>query len=212
MELRESLLFYAVTDRRWLKGRSLAQCVELALRGGVTMIQLREKELDEEAFLREALELRELTRRFGVPLIINDSVEIARACGADGVHIGQDDESLAEARAALGPDRIVGVSAHSVEEARKAFEGGADYLGCGAVFPTGTKQDVSILSREELRAITSSVPIPAVAIGGITAENLRLLAGTCIAGAALVSAVFAQERIEEASRSLRKELQGLARF
>lgn len=200
--LRDSLLLYAVTDRSWLNGRTLYDAVAEALEGGATMVQLREKSLDEKHFLEEAIALKPLCHRFGAPLIINDNVELALACGADGVHVGQSDMELSAARAKLGPDRIIGVSAHSVEEARLAEAGGADYLGSGAVFHTGTKSNVTLLPLAELKRITAAVSIPVVAIGGITADNLPSLKGSGCAGAALVSAIFAAKDIRLASRHL----------
>lgn len=200
--LRDSLLLYAVTDRSWLNGRTLYDAVAEALEGGATMVQLREKFLNEKNFLEEAIALKPLCHRFGAPLIINDNVDLAMACGADGVHVGQSDMELSAARAKLGPDRIIGVSAHSVEEARLAEAGGADYLGSGAVFHTGTKLNVTLLPLAELKRITAAVSIPVVAIGGITADNLPSLKGSGCAGAALVSAIFAAKDIRLASRHL----------
>lgn len=194
---------YAVTDRAWLGEQTLAEQVEAAIRGGATCIQLREKELDGEAFLREALEIRALCRRYGVPLFINDNVDIAIACGADGVHIGQHDAPAAEVRRRIGPDRMLGVSAQTVEQALKAQADGADCLGVGAVFSTGTKPDADDVSREELKAICSAVKIPVVAIGGIKRENLHALAGSGIDGVAVVSGIFAAPDIEQAARELR---------
>lgn len=199
---RESLLLYAVTDRHWLNGRRLYDVVAEALRGGATMVQLREKSLGSADFLAEAREIVPLARRAGVPLIINDDVETALACGADGVHVGQQDMELKAARARLGPDKIIGVSAHTVDEAVRAEADGADYLGVGAVFHTGTKLNAAPLSFETLKSITSAVSIPCVAIGGITAENLPSLRGSGVSGAAVVSAVFAANDIESAARKL----------
>ncbi len=194
---------YAVTDRTWLKGRSLAACVEDTLRGGATCLQLREKDLDEAAFLNEALELKALCARYGVPFIVNDSVDIAIASGADGVHVGQSDEEAAEARARIGQDKLLGVSVETVEQAVKAEQAGADYLGVGAVFPTGTKLDADYVSFDTLKTICSTVSIPVVAIGGISAKNVGELAGSGIDGIAVVSALFAAEDIEAAARELR---------
>jgi len=202
--LKESLLLYAVTDRHWLNGRPLETAVEEALRGGATMIQLREKSLPRDEFLAEARRVKEVCRRCGVPLLINDDVELAREVGADGVHVGQDDMSMKAARSLLGPNAIIGVSAHTVEEAVKAERDGADYLGSGAVFPTGTKNDVRVLTFDELKRITAAVRIPVVAIGGIGAGNIGSLAGSGIVGVAVVSAVFAQNDIESGTRSLRE--------
>ena len=194
---------YAVTDRSWLNGQTLYEQVEQALKGGVTLVQLREKGLEAEQFLQEARQIQQLCRRFGVPLIINDSIEVALAVDADGVHLGQDDANAAQARQLLGKDKIIGVSAHNVQEALQAVQDGADYLGSGAVFGSGTKTNVSTLPMQTLREICSAVPIPVVAIGGITEQNLQQLSGSGIAGAAVVSAIFAQENIEEAAIRLR---------
>lgn len=194
---------YAVTDRSWLNGQTLYEQVEQALKGGVTLVQLREKGLGAEQFLQEARQIQQLCRRFGVPLIINDSIEVALAVDADGVHLGQDDANAAQARQLLGKDKIIGVSAHNVQEALQAVQDGADYLGSGAVFGSGTKTNVSTLPMQILREICNAVPIPVVAIGGITEQNLQQLSGSGIAGAAVVSAIFAQENIEEAAIRLR---------
>ena len=194
---------YAVTDRSWLNGQTLYEQVEQALKGGVTLVQLREKGLGAEQFLQEARQIQQLCRRFGVPLIINDSIEVALAVDADGVHLGQDDANAAQARQLLGKDKIIGVSAHNVQEALQAVQDGADYLGSGAVFGSGTKTNVSTLPMQTLREICSAVPIPVVAIGGITEQNLQQMSGSGIAGAAVVSAIFAQENIEEAAIRLR---------
>ena len=200
---REMMRLYAVTDRSWLNGQTLYEQVEQALKGGVTLVQLREKGLGAEQFLQEARQIQQLCRRFGVPLIINDSIEVAIAVDADGVHLGQDDANAAQARQLLGKDKIIGVSAHNVQEALQAVQDGADYLGSGAVFGSGTKTNVSTLPMQTLREICSAVPIPVVAIGGITEQNLQQLSGSGIAGAAVVSAIFAQENIEEAAIRLR---------
>ena len=200
---REMMRLYAVTDRSWLNGQTLYEQVEQALKGGVTLVQLREKGLGAEQFLQEARQIQQLCRRFGVPLIINDSIEVALAVDADGVHLGQDDANAAQARQLLGKDKIIGVAAHNGQEALQAVQDGADYLGSGAVFGSGTKTNVSTLPMQTLREICNAVPIPVVAIGGITEQNLQQLSGTGISGAAVVSAIFAQENIEEAAIRLR---------
>ena len=200
---KKDLLLYAVTDRAWLGKKTLAQQVEESLKGGATMIQLREKHLDREAFKVEALELKELCRQYSVPLIINDDVELALEIGADGVHVGQEDLEAGRARSLLGPDKILGVSSHSVEEALRAQAAGADYLGAGAVFPTGTKDDVSVLPYERLKDICAAVDIPVVAIGGIGAHNILRLSGSGIAGVAVVSAIYAQPDVQQAARELK---------
>lgn len=199
---KHCLRLYAVTDRAWVGRQSLLEQVEDALRGGATCVQLREKELPEEEFLREAVEMAELCRRYHVPFLINDNVEIALRCGADGVHVGQDDMAAAGARRLLGPDKIVGVSVHTPEEAEQALRDGADYLGVGAVFSTSTKTDVSVLTHEALRAICGATPLPAVAIGGISLANVQELAGSGVEGIAVVSAIFGAPEIREAAQAL----------
>lgn len=197
------LLLYAVTDSGRLPGRSLAQQVEGVLKGGATMVQLREKHLSPREFMAEALEIKALCRQYQVPLIINDNVELALEVDADGVHVGQEDMEAGRARQRLGPDKILGVSAHNVAEALRAQAAGADYLGAGAVFPTGTKDNVTALSYETLRDICRSVTIPVAAIGGIGPDNLPALAGSGIRGVAVVSALFAQPDSQGAARRLR---------
>ena len=205
MKLNNDMLrLYAVTDRAWLRGRTLLEQVEDALRGGATMVQLREKELDEDTFLREAMALARLCHCYGVPLLINDNVEIARRSGADGVHVGQEDMAAEEVRGILGSDMIVGVTAKTVEQALRAQDAGADYLGSGAVFGSATKINARPMTRETLRAITRAVSIPVVAIGGIHSGNILELTGTGIAGVAVVSGIFAAENIEEECRLLRR--------
>ena len=203
-ELRHAMLLYAVTDRAWTGEKTLYEQVEDALKGGATCVQLREKNLDDEAFLKEALEISALCRRYHVPFFINDNVEIAVKCGADGVHVGQDDMAAADVRRRVGPDMLIGVSAHSVEEALLAVKNGADCLGSGAVFATSTKANTSVLPRETLRAICDAVDVPVVAIGGITKSNMPELQGCGADGAALVSAIFSAKDIEAECRELRK--------
>ena len=198
----EMMRLYAVTDRAWIGKQSLAEQVESALRGGVTCVQLREKELDEERFLREAEEIFTLCKRYRVPFFINDNVALALRCHADGVHVGQDDMDVAEVRRLVGQEMMIGVSVHTVEEARKAAEGGADYLGVGAMFATSTKTDASLVTKETLRAICDAVSIPVVAIGGINKSNLLELAGTGVDGVALVSAIFSAADIATECRLL----------
>ena len=195
---------YAVTDRAWLRGRTLIEQAEEALRGGATCLQLREKELDSGSFLREALELKRLCGKYRVPLIVNDNVEIAMECGADGVHIGQHDAAADQVRQRIGPDMLLGVSAQTVEQAVKAEQDGADYLGVGAVFSTGTKPDADDVSFDTLKAICDAVSIPVVAIGGISQKNICKLAGSGIDGVAVVSAIFAAGEIEQATKDLRR--------
>ena len=200
---KKDLLLYAVTDRHWLNGRTLYSQVEEALKGGATFIQVREKELDEEHFLEEAKEIKELCRCYQVPFVINDNVEIALAVDADGVHVGQSDMEAGDVRAKLGPDKIIGVSAQTVEQAVMAEQNGADYLGVGAVFPTGSKADALEVSHDTLKAICKAVKIPVIAIGGISKENILELSGSGICGIAVISAIFAKDDIEEAARELR---------
>ena len=201
---KKAMLLYAVTDRAWVGRQSLYEQVESALKGGATCVQLREKELDDEAFLNEAVEISALCRRYGVPFFINDNVEIAIRCHADGIHVGQEDMKAAQVRSKVGNDMIIGVSVHSVEEALEAVKNGADCLGVGAMFSTSTKTDVSILPKETLRDICAAVDIPVVAIGGIGRSNISQLSGTGIDGVALVSAIFAADDIESECRILRK--------
>lgn len=200
---KKDLLLYAVTDRSWLNGRTLYEQVEEALKGGVTFVQLREKNLDDTAFLQEAKEIKELCARFHVPFVINDNVDIAAEIDADGVHVGQSDMEAGDVRKKLGPDKIIGVSAQTVEQALRAQAHGADYLGVGAVFPTGSKADAVEVSRDTVREICRAVDIPVIAIGGITKENVIELKGTGICGIAVISAIFAQQDIEEAARTLK---------
>ena len=200
---KQNMLLYAVTDRAWVGKQSLCEQVEAALQGGVTCVQLREKELDEEAFLAEAKEVSALCRRYGVPFFVNDNVDIAIACGADGVHVGQEDMAAAQVRRRVGDGMMIGVSVHSVEEAVEAVKNGADCLGVGAMFSTSTKADASILPREVLRDICNALDVPVVAIGGIGKGNLMQLAGTGVDGVALVSAIFGAADIEAECRLLR---------
>ena len=200
---KRHMLLYAVTDRAWTGKQTLYEQVEAALKGGVTCVQLREKELDETAFLQEAKELCALCRRYGVPFLVNDNVEIAIACGADGIHVGQEDLAAGEVRRRVGENMILGVSVHTVEEACQAVRDGADYLGLGAVFPTSTKTDVEQMSNETLQAICDAVDVPIVAIGGINRGNILKLAGSGVDGVALVSAIFSAEDIEGTCRELR---------
>lgn len=204
---KKDLLLYAVTDRHWLNGRTLYSVVKKSLDGGVTFLQLREKELDEVHFLEEAKELQQLCREYQVPFIVNDNVDIAISMDADGVHVGQSDMEAGDVRAKLGPDKIIGVSAQTVEQAVLAEKHGADYLGVGAVFPTGSKDDADDVSYETLKAICEAVSIPVIAIGGITQENVKELAGSGICGIAVISAIYAQQDIRKASEDLKKETQ-----
>lgn len=207
----KDLLLYAVTDRHWLNGRTLVDVVKESLDGGVTMIQLREKSLDEGKFLEEAKELQALCWERHVPFIVNDNVDIAKAMDADGVHVGQDDMAALDARAKLGPDQLIGVSAHTVEEALLAEKQGADYLGVGAVFPTSSKSDVGEMSYETLKAICKAVSIPVVAIGGISGENVGKLAGSGICGVAVISAIYAAKDVKAAAADLKATVEEMLR-
>ncbi len=204
---RKDLMLYAVTDRSWLGGETLRSQVERALKGGATFIQLREKELNEGDFLEEAKEIQKLCREYHVPFVINDNVEIAAAISADGVHVGQSDMEAGDVRRRLGPDKIIGVSAQTAEQALRAQEHGADYLGVGAVFPTGSKADATEVSRETLEEICRAVDIPVIAIGGIGRENVMELKGSGICGIAVISAIFAQKDIEAAAAELKKRVE-----
>ena len=199
----KELVLYAVTDRHWLNGETLAEQVEKALQGGVTFVQLREKNMGYEEYLKEAIEIGALCKKYKVPFVINDNVDIALAADADGVHVGQKDMNAGEVRRKLGPDKIIGVSARTVEQALLAEKNGADYLGVGAAFPTSSKEDACEVSRETFKEISSAVQIPIVAIGGITKENIRELTGSGISGAAVISAIFGQEDIRAATQDLR---------
>lgn len=201
---KESLLLYAVTDRAWLNGKTLFEQVEDCLRGGTTMLQLREKELDDALFLKEAHEIKALCARYNVPFIINDNVDIALSCETDGIHVGQSDMQACSVRELIGPDKLLGVSVKSVEQAQRAVAAGADYLGVGAVFPTSTKSDASNVSYDTLKAICAAVSVPVVAIGGITRHNIERLKGSGLAGIAVVSALFAENDINGAAAELRK--------
>lgn len=206
---KHTMLVYAVTDRAWVGQMTLAQQVEAALQNGATCIQLREKDLDEAAFLQEARKMADLCHRYHVPFIVNDNVDIAIACHADGVHVGQDDMAASDVRKRVGDDMMIGVSAHTVEEALEAVRNGADYLGLGAVFSTSTKTDAGAMSFDTLKAICDAVDVPTVAIGGISPANILQLSGSGVDGVAVVSAIFgapdpgqATARLVELSRRM----------
>lgn len=201
-ELARSLRLYAVSDRAWVGRQTFAEQIESALSGGATTLQLREKTLDADSFLREAVEIKRIAARFNVPLIIDDSLDVALACDADGIHVGQSDLDAREVRRRIGPKKILGVSAQTVEQAKRAEDCGADYLGVGAVFATTTKLDAQTVDFATLKAICESVSIPIVAIGGITLENVERLRGSGIVGVAVVSAIFAQNDVAAATREL----------
>ena len=209
---KEDLLLYAVTDRRWLKeGETLVTRTEEAIDGGVTFVQLREKDLDEENFEREGRELKELCRKRGVPFVINDNVKLAAKLDADGVHVGQSDMEALDVRRIIGGDKILGVSAQTVEQAVTAEKHGADYLGVGAVFPTGSKDDAAEVSYDTLKAICDAVKIPVIAIGGITEDNVTELSKSGICGIAVISALYAKEDIKSAAQRLRKNTEAAVR-
>lgn len=200
---KETLMLYAVTDRSWLGSRSLADQVKDVLEGGATFVQLREKNMDKKEFLEEAKEIQKLCKEYQVPFVINDNVEIAQEIDADGVHVGQSDMEASDVRARLGADKIIGVSAQTVEQAVIAEQQGADYLGVGAVFPTGSKADAVEVSHETLKEICDAVQIPVIAIGGINKENVMELKETGICGVAVISALFASKDIERATSQLK---------
>lgn len=203
---KEELLLYAVTDRSWLGKRTLAEQVKDALEGGATFVQLREKNMKKEEFLEEAREIQKLCREYKVPFVINDDVEIAQEIDADGVHVGQSDMEAGDVRARLGSDKIIGVSAQTVEQAMIAERHGADYLGVGAVFPTGSKADAVEVSHETLKEICDAVTIPVIAIGGISKGNVMELKKTGICGIAVISAIFANEDIQNATAELKSKV------
>ena len=200
---KKTMLLYAVTDRAWVGRQSLYEQVECALKGGATCVQVREKKLGDEDFLEEAKQIAALCKRYGVPLFINDNVDVAIACGAEGVHVGQEDMAAAKVREKVGNKMMIGVSVHSVEEAKQAVRDGADCLGVGAMFSTSTKTDVDVLPKETLKAICDAVDIPVVAIGGISAANAGALKAHGAAGLAVVSSLFGAADITEAARTLR---------
>lgn len=199
---RNSLLLYAITDRTWLGQKTLAEEVEKILKAGVTFLQLREKNLGKEQFLQEAKAIKKLTDFYHVPFVINDNVEVAKECGADGVHVGQSDMQAKDIRRILGPDKIIGVSARNVEQAQRAKESGADYIGVGAVFGTKTKADANYVSIDELKTICKSVDIPVVAIGGINETNVMQLKDSGIDGISVISAIFAKPDVTKATKNL----------
>ena len=201
---KKDMVLYAVTDRSWLEKQTLYEQVEEALRGGATMVQIREKELDEADFEDEAREIQKLCRKYQVPMIINDNVALAKRVDADGVHIGQSDMEMKNARELLGEDKIIGVTAKTIAQAKAAEAAGADYLGSGAVFGSSTKLDAKPMEHALFQEICESVAIPVVAIGGITADNVMQLKGRGMAGVAVVSGIFACKDIEAGTRRLRE--------
>lgn len=205
----KELLLYAVTDRHWLGEETLYDQVKKALDGGATFVQLREKNLDREVFLAEAKEIQKLCKEYGVPFVVNDEVSIAKDIDADGVHVGQSDMEAMDVRKILGPDKIIGVSAQTVEQAIIAEKHGADYLGVGAVFTTGSKDDADDVSHETLKAICEAMSIPVIAIGGITKDNVAELAGSGICGVAVISAIFGQKDIQKATEELKFSVENM---
>lgn len=203
---KDMLLLYAVTDRSWTGRQTLYEQIEDALKGGVTLVQLREKNLEEEAFIAEAVQIKELCHRYQVPLIINDNVDVALKSGADGVHVGIEDAPVADIRKKVGKDFIIGATAKTVEQAKNAEAAGADYLGVGAVFPSPTKKNAIRITNEQLKEICSSVSIPAVAIGGISRDNVLEIKGGGMDGIAVVSAIFAAEDIQTATADLKEKV------
>ena len=205
----DMLKLYAVTDREWTGEQTLEEQVKAALEGGVTLVQLREKNLDDEKFLEEAIKIKAVTDTYQVPLIINDNIDVCLKSGAAGVHVGQSDMEAGCVRTLLGPDKIIGVTAKTEAQAKIAYENGADYIGCGAVFGSKTKLDTSAISLEQLDAVCQATPLPVVAIGGINAENIEQLAGHNMNGVAVVSAIFAQKDITAATIDLMHKVEAL---
>ena len=203
---KKDLLLYAVTDRKWVGEKTLLQQVEESIKGGVTFVQIREKELDDSLFLDEAIKMKALCERYQVPFVVNDNVEIAIKSNAHGVHVGQDDMEASNVRELIGKDKILGVSVQTLEQAIEAEKKGADYLGVGAVFPTNSKDDAAEVSLETLKIICQNVNIPVVAIGGINLNNINQLKNTGIASVALISAIFANKDIESATKKLKSIL------
>ncbi len=201
---KEMLLLYAVTDRSWTGKQTLSEQIEDALKGGVTIVQLREKNLDFESFVNEATEVKKICEKYGVPLIINDNVRVALQSGADGVHVGLEDMSVKDIRKLAGRDFIVGATAKTVTQAKKAEDEGADYIGVGAVFPSPTKTNAVRITVNELKEICGCVSIPAVAIGGINRDNMKEISGGGMKGVALVSAIFGADDIESECKILKE--------
>ena len=203
------LLLYAVTDQAWVGNQTLLEQIEVALKGGATIVQLREKKMDENSFVEEAVQVRDLCHKYNVPLIINDNVEVALKSGADGVHVGIEDAPVAEIRKRVSADFIIGATCKTVEQAKNAEAAGADYMGVGAVFPSPTKTNAVGITNEQLREIVSSVSIPAVAIGGINYGNVCEIKGSSVSGVAVVSAIFGAEDIEKATVLLKERVKAV---
>lgn len=199
---KKYMQLYAVTDRAWTGNKTLYEQIKEALENGVTCVQLREKNLDEASFIEEAKKISVLCRQYNTPFIVNDNVNVAIASNADGIHIGQEDMGLKDVRKIVGENMIIGISAHTIEEAKFAQENGADYIGIGAVFETSTKNDVEVIPYEKVKSICDAVDMPKVAIGGINAENILKLKGSGIDGVAVVSAIFGAKDIGKATKEL----------
>jgi len=206
---KKMLLLYAVTDRAWVGKQTLLEQIEDALKGGATIIQLREKKLDEDSFVEEAIQVRDLCHKYNVPLIVNDNVDVALKSGADGVHVGIEDAPVEEIRHRVSADFIIGATCKTVEQAKIAEAAGADYMGVGAVFPSPTKTNAVRITNEQLREIASSVSIPAVAIGGIDYDNVCEIKGRSVSGVAVVSAIFGAEDIEKATALLKERVKAV---
>lgn len=207
---KDMLLLYAVTDRAWVGKQTLVEQIEDALKGGATIVQLREKNLDEERFIAEAIEVRKLCHRYNVPLIINDNVDVALKSGADGVHVGIEDTPVAEVRSRVPADFIIGATCKTVEQAKIAEAAGADYMGVGAVFPSPTKTNAIRITNDQLREIVSAVSIPAVAIGGINRKNVLEITGSKVSGVAVVFAIFGAADIKAAAAELKEKAKAVA--
>ena len=209
---KEKFLLYAITDKDCIGDRDFYREIENVLAGGVTILQLREKNSDTETLIAEAVKVKELCKKYNVPLIINDDVEAAIKSGADGVHVGAEDMAVAEIRNKVGSDIIIGATAKTVEQAKKAEAAGADYLGCGALFTSPTKKNAKPMTIDTLKEITSSVDIPVVAIGGLTYDNINIIENSGVSGAAVVSAVFAEEDVKSAASRLRQKIRVLLAY
>ena len=207
--IKKMLLLYAVTDQAWVGKQTLLEQIEAALKGGATIVQLREKKLDEDSFVTEAIQVRDLCHKYNVPLIINDNVDVALKSGADGVHVGIEDAPVAEIRKRVPADFIIGATCKTVEQAKIAEAAGANYMGVGAVFPSPTKTNAVRITNVQLREIVSSVSIPAVAIGGISYDNVCEIKGSSVSGVAVVSAIFGAEDIEQATVLLKERVKAV---
>lgn len=201
--IAKAMRLYAITDRRWSTQDEFYDQVKEALKGGITCLQLREKDLDDDSFYKEAMIIKDMCKDYNVSFIINDNVRVAVESGADGIHIGQDDMDLKEVRKLVAKNMIIGVSAQTVDQAKAAEKNGADYLGVGAVYPTGSKDDADVIKREILEEICKSVNIPVVAIGGITEENILELKGAGVDGVSIISDIFGAEDISDKCKRLK---------